>query len=184
MNAAERPRAPLPVFGIVQLRTARKKPLVRDAVVPRQHLKMSRQVHSSELTSESARVRSRFGHDERRDRHGSCRCMVPQNGDLRQGRSTATQIYATARIETWRRWTPPDTGRWCRAGSILRIGAGRAVFGDRDMRIATLSMRFRLSGAMAASWCNAGARKRWSAGSKCRIERISSALERSAAKMT
>jgi hypothetical protein len=53
MNASERPRTPLPVLGIVQLRTFRKKALVRDAIVSRQHLKMSRQVHSSELTSES-----------------------------------------------------------------------------------------------------------------------------------
>jgi hypothetical protein len=49
MNAAERPRASLPVLGIIQLRTLRKKPLVRNAVVPRQHLKMSQEVHSYEV---------------------------------------------------------------------------------------------------------------------------------------
>src|ERR1700693_6273656 len=55
MNAAERPRAFLPVLGIIQLPTFRKEPLVRNAVVPGQHLKMSRQVHSHELTSDHNR---------------------------------------------------------------------------------------------------------------------------------
>jgi hypothetical protein len=41
MNATERTHAPLPVLSIIQLRTFYKKPLVRDAVVPREHLEMT-----------------------------------------------------------------------------------------------------------------------------------------------
>jgi hypothetical protein len=44
--SAERPGPPFSVLGIVQLRAFGEKPLVRNAVVARQHLKMSYQVHS------------------------------------------------------------------------------------------------------------------------------------------
>jgi hypothetical protein len=52
------PRTWLPVLGIIQLRTFRKKPLVREAVVSRQHLKMSQEVHSPELTSDDNGART------------------------------------------------------------------------------------------------------------------------------
>ena len=41
VNAAERSRAFLSIFGIIQLRTFCKKSLVRNAVVPGQHLEMN-----------------------------------------------------------------------------------------------------------------------------------------------
>ena len=41
MNAAERSGTSLSVLDVIQLRALRKKPLVRHAVVPGQHLKMS-----------------------------------------------------------------------------------------------------------------------------------------------
>lgn len=46
MNVAEGSRAALSVLDIIQLRTFRKEPLVRNAVVPGQYLKMSHEVHS------------------------------------------------------------------------------------------------------------------------------------------
>ena len=50
VNATERSRTTLAIFGIIQLCAAGEEPLVGDAVVPREHLKMSHQVHATELT--------------------------------------------------------------------------------------------------------------------------------------
>jgi hypothetical protein len=49
MNAAESPRTSLSV-GIVQLRRFREDPLVRNALIPGQHSKMSQKVRSREPT--------------------------------------------------------------------------------------------------------------------------------------
>src|SRR5258707_11295283 len=51
MNAAERTITFLSVLVLLQVRTSRKKPSVCNAVVPSQHLKMSGEIHSRNLTS-------------------------------------------------------------------------------------------------------------------------------------
>lgn len=56
INAAKRSCTFSPVFSVIQLRALRKKPLVRNAVVPGQHLEVCCQIHSHELTSDQNRL--------------------------------------------------------------------------------------------------------------------------------
>src|SRR5215472_18819165 len=50
MNAAERSRTLLPVLVVLQLSTGCIQPLVRGAIVSSEHLKVGRQIHSTQIT--------------------------------------------------------------------------------------------------------------------------------------
>jgi hypothetical protein len=101
MNAAERPRTPLSILGVIQLRTSGEEALVRNAVVSGQHLKMRHQVHPHELTSDhNRRTVSRSGKDGR--------VAVPNAG----------AAYCKS----------PGTRRYIRAQP--RVGASERVGGD------------------------------------------------------
>jgi hypothetical protein len=58
MNAAERSRTLLPVLVVIQLSTGCVQPLVRNAIVSREQLKVSRQIHSTQIKPIQAGKRS------------------------------------------------------------------------------------------------------------------------------